>query len=94
MSNAMTKLQIENAIAEKANVPKKTVHEVLLAMTDLAYTEAANSFTIPGIGKLVLVDRAARQGRNPRTGETIQIPAKQAVKFRLAKVCKDAVLKK
>jgi DNA-binding protein HU-beta len=47
---------------------------------------------IPGIGKLVLMERAERQGRNPATGETITIPAKQVLKFRVAKACKDAVL--
>ncbi len=93
MGKAMTKSQIEDAIAAKTDAPKKTVKEVLAALTELAYKQAANSFTLPGIGKLVLVNRAARQGRNPRTGETIQIPAKRAVKFRVSKVCKDAVLK-
>ena len=46
----------------------------------------------PGLGKLVLVDRKARQGRNPQTGEVIQIPAKKVVKFRIAKACKDSIL--
>ncbi|MBI5970289.1 MAG: HU family DNA-binding protein [Deltaproteobacteria bacterium] len=93
MDKAMTKSQIEEAIVTKTNADKKTVRAVIEALTELAYEEAANSFTVPGIGKLVLVDRAARQGRNPRTGETIQIPAKRAVKFRISKACKDAVLK-
>ncbi|MDO8426498.1 MAG: HU family DNA-binding protein [Deltaproteobacteria bacterium] len=94
MAKAMTRSQIEDHIAKKAGVPKKTVREILADMADLAYEEAKNGFTIPGLGKLVLVNRLARQGRNPRTGETIQIPAKQVVKFRIAKACKDAVLKK
>lgn len=92
MTKAMTKSQIEDTIAKSTGLPKKSVHEVLTSMADLAHKEAANSFTIPGIGKLVLVNRQARTGRNPRTGETIQIPAKTAVKFRIAKACKDAVL--
>jgi DNA-binding protein HU-beta len=58
----------------------------------MAYKNAKNSFTLPGIGKLVLVDRKARLGRNPKTGETIQIPAKKVVKFRIAKACKDAII--
>ena len=58
----------------------------------LAYEEAKNSFTLPGIGKLVLVQRQARMGRNPATGETIHIPAKKVVKFRVAKAAKDAIL--
>ena len=58
----------------------------------LAYKEAKNGFAMPGIGKLVLVNRAARMGRNPATGEQIHIPAKTVVKFRIAKVCKESVL--
>ena len=46
------------------------------------------------IGKLVLVNRKARKGRNPATGEEIMIPAKKVVKFRVAKAAKDAILGK
>ncbi|HAS84425.1 MAG TPA: DNA-binding protein, partial [Verrucomicrobia bacterium] len=59
---------------------------------NLAYAEAASGFTLPGIGKLMLVERAERQGRNPSSGESITIPAKTVVKFRVAKACKDALL--
>ncbi len=90
---AMTKSQIEEHIAEATGVPKKSVKDVLAKMAELAYREAKNQFTVPGLGKLVLVDRPARTGRNPRTGEEIQIPAKKAVKFRLSKACKDEVLR-
>ena len=48
--------------------------------------------TLPGLGKLVLVNRKARMGRNPATGEAIQIKAKRVVKFRVAKAAKDAIL--
>ncbi len=61
-------------------------------LTALAYKEAKNSFTIPGVGKLVLVNRKARMGRNPATGEEIKIPAKRVVKFRVSKKAKDAIL--
>jgi DNA-binding protein HU-beta len=61
-------------------------------LVKLAYKEAKKSFVLPGLGKLVLVDRKARQGRNPKTGETIMIPAKKVVKFRIAKQAKDAIL--
>lgn len=94
MVKSMTRSQVEDHIAKKTGVQKKLVKEIFQEMAELAYREAANSFTIPGIGKLVLVNRAERTGRNPRTGETIQIPAKKAVKFRIAKSCKDAVLGK
>ncbi|NJO85716.1 MAG: HU family DNA-binding protein, partial [Synechococcaceae cyanobacterium RM1_1_27] len=62
------------------------------SLCDLAYGEAKKGFTLPGFGKLVLVNRKARMGRNPATGETIKIPAKKVVKFRVAKACKDAIL--
>ncbi|HAO92903.1 MAG: DNA-binding protein [Deltaproteobacteria bacterium GWC2_56_8] len=94
MAKAMTKSQIEDSISKKTGIQKKGVKDVLAELSNLAYQEAPNSFTIPGIGKLVLVNRPARTGRNPRTGEAIQIPDKQVVKFRIAKACKDAVLKK
>ncbi|MGH2403247.1 MAG: HU family DNA-binding protein, partial [bacterium] len=51
------------------------------------------SFTLPGIGKLVLVNRKARMGRNPQTGQPIHIPARRVVRFRVAKAAKDAVLR-
>ena len=52
----------------------------------------SGEFTLPGIAKLVLQNREARMGRNPATGEAIEIPAKQVVKARIAKQLKDAVL--
>ena len=64
----------------------------LEALVALAYKNAKNSFTIPGLGKIVLVNRKARMGRNPATGETIKIAAKRVVKFRVAKAAKDAIL--
>ena len=88
----LTKSQIATAIAEKANIPKRQAVEILEIIADLAYKNAKNSFTLPGLGQLVLVNRKARIGRNPATGEEIKIPAKKVVKFRVAKACKDAVL--
>lgn len=88
----MTKTQTLAALAEKTGLSKTDVASVLEELATLAYSEAKDGFTIPGIGKLVLVHRNARMGRNPATGETIQIPAKTVVKFRIAKACKDSVL--
>ena len=62
------------------------------AVYNLAYKNAKNSFTLPGLGKIVLVNRKARIGRNPATGEQIKIAAKRVVKFRVAKAAKDAIL--
>ena len=66
--------------------------QTLEALVAIAYKNAKNSFTIPGLGKIVLVNRKARMGRNPATGETIKIAAKRVVKFRVAKAAKDAIL--
>ncbi|TSA35783.1 MAG: HU family DNA-binding protein [Opitutales bacterium] len=92
MSKALTKSQIAAALAEKAVLSKKQAVAILEIIAALAYKNAKNSFTLPGLGKLVLVQRKARLGRNPATGETIQIKAKKVVKFRVAKAAKDAIL--
>jgi len=90
----MTKSQLSAHIAEKAGITKKTAAEIIDELAVVAYSEARKNkqFTLPGIGKLVLNDRKARKGRNPATGQEIDIPAKTVVKFRVAKACKDAVL--
>jgi DNA-binding protein HU-beta len=75
-----------------AELSKKQVGAVIDALVGLAYKEAKNKFTLPGLGKLELKNRKARVGRNPKTGEPINIPAKRVVKFRVAKAAKDAIL--
>ncbi len=92
MAKALSKAQIVAAIADKAELPKKQTAEILDYIAELAYKHAKDTFTLPGIGKLVLNNRAARVGRNPKTGEAINIPAKRVVKFRVAKAAKDAIL--
>ena len=94
MGKSMSKAALVAHFAKKSGLTKKAVASMFEELAKLAYKEARNSFTLPGIGKLVLVDRKARMGRNPKTGETIQIPAKTVVKFRVAKACKEAVLPK
>jgi DNA-binding protein HU-beta len=94
MGKAMSKTAIVAHFAKKFDMKKKAVASIFEELATLSYKEAKNSFTLPGIGKLVLVNRKARQGRNPKTGEVIQIPAKTVVKFRVAKACKEAVLPK
>jgi DNA-binding protein HU-beta len=88
----MTKTQLIAKLAENNEVPKATAKAILEDLAAIAYKEAKVGFTVPGIGKLVLVHRKARKGRNPATGEAIRIPAKKVVKFRIAKVCKDAIV--
>jgi DNA-binding protein HU-beta len=92
MAKALSKAQIAALVAEKAQLTKKQAVEILDHIAALAYKHAKDTFTLPGIGKLVLKNRAARMGRNPKTGEQIQIKAKRVVKFRVAKAAKDAIL--
>ena len=92
MGKPMSKSAIIGHFAAKFDMKKKMAATIFEELANLAYKEAKNSFTLPGIGKLVLVNRKARVGRNPKTGEQIQIPAKTVVKFRVAKACKEAVL--
>jgi len=88
----LTKTQTIAELAEKTELSKKDVTAVLDALVELSYKQAKLGFTIPGLGKLVVQNRAARTGRNPATGETIKIPAKKVLKFRIAKAAKDAIV--
>ena len=92
MEKALSKSQIASVLAEKVGITKKQSVEYLEALAALACSNAKNTFTLPGLGKLKLRDRAARVGRNPATGATIQIPAKRVVKFQVSKAAKDAIL--
>ena len=94
MAKAMTKSKIVAALAEKAGITKKQAALLLETQAQMAYKEAKNGFTIPGIGKLVVRSYKARMGRNPQTGEAIKIPAKRRLKFVVAKAAKDACLGK
>jgi DNA-binding protein HU-beta len=92
MAKPMTKSQLVAKLAEKASLTKRAAAGILHFIAEVAYKEAKNTFTLPGLGKLMLVQRKARMGRNPATGETIRIKAKKVVKFRVAKAAKDAIL--
>lgn len=95
MANRLTKSQIMAALAESWGVSKKQAGEMYDKMVALAYGEIkrAGEFVMPGLGKMVKKHRAARQGRNPATGATIQIPAKTVLKFAVGKAAKDELLK-
>lgn len=90
----MTKSQLVSELAEKLGSTKKGINDYLDIIAEIAYkeTKKSGSFVLPGFGKLVKVQRKARTGRNPATGETIKIKAKTVVKFRVAKACKDSIL--
>lgn len=94
MAKGMTKSQVLQALAEKLGKTRKEASDMMEAIVSLAYNETKKSgeFTMPGLGKLVKKQRAARLGRNPATGQQIQIPAKTVVKFRVSKQAKDAIL--
>lgn len=90
----MSKSAIVSALAEATSLSKKDVAALMDAQADLALKEVKKNgeFVVAGLGKLVKIDRPARMGRNPATGENIKIAAKTVVKFRVAKAAKDAVL--
>jgi DNA-binding protein HU-beta len=94
-TTTMTKTALVTYLADtmKPPVSKKIVATFLLALAEIAIKETKKNgvFVLPGIGRLVKAHRKARTGRNPQNGETIQIKAKTVVKFRVAKVVKDAI---
>jgi DNA-binding protein HU-beta len=93
MAKMMTKTQIAGHIANKFELSKKQSTEILMELANLAAKQAKNGFVFPGVGKLVIVNRKARMGRNPQTGEAIKIAAKRVLKFRIAKAMKELALK-
>ncbi len=90
----MTKSQFFQALADKLGVSKKEAQRTYEALVELIYDQikANGVVNLPDLGKMQKKERAARMGRNPATGETIQIPAKTVLKFRVAKAAKDALL--
>jgi DNA-binding protein HU-beta len=90
----MTQTQLVRSLAESSETNNKTARTLLesLASTAIAEVKKNGVFVLPGIGRLVRVERKARMGRNPATGEAIKIPAKKVVKFRVAKAAKDAIV--
>ena len=90
----MTQSQLIQALADKCEITKRVSKEMLTTLTEIALGEVKKNgmFVVPGLGRLVRVDRKARMGRNPATGEAIKIPAKKVVRFRVAKAAKDAIV--
>jgi len=90
----MTQTQIVQTLADKCEVTKKVAKAMMdsLAQTAISEVKKNGVFVLPGIGRLVRVDRKARMGRNPATGEAIKIAAKKVVKFRVAKAAKDSIV--
>jgi DNA-binding protein HU-beta len=88
----LTKSQILDYLAKKTGATKKMTGQFVEEFVALAYKEAKKQFVVPGLGKLVVASRKKRMGRNPQTGETMVIPARKVLKFRIAKQAKDAIL--
>jgi DNA-binding protein HU-beta len=94
MAAKLTQSQFVKKLAETVGVTTKVAKSLTTAYAELAVAETKKNgmAVLPGVGRLVRVDRKARLGRNPATGETIKIPAKKVVKFRVAKAVKDAIV--
>ena len=92
----MGKSELFAHFAERFDMKRTQVRDLFDELTSLAEKELKRSgeFQLPGMVKLVLQKRKAREGRNPATGETIAIPAKTVVKARIVKQMKDAVIPK
>ena len=89
----MNKTDLIAAVAEKAEVSKKDAEKALKAFTDVVTEElkAGGKIQLVGFGTFEVSERAAREGRNPQTGETMQIAASKVPKFKVGKALKDAV---
>jgi DNA-binding protein HU-beta len=93
MATTMTKTQLVRSLAEKLTLTNKQSAAFLENLADIAVKETKRNgvFVLPGLGRLKKMQRKARMGRNPQTGEPIQIKAKTVAKFYLAKAAKDAI---
>lgn len=92
---AMTKSEIAAHLADRVGISKKQVNQFFEAQAELAYKQAKNTFVVPGLGKLVLATSAPREmvmRFGPKQGQTVKVPAKRRIKFRVAKAAKDAIL--
>jgi nucleoid DNA-binding protein len=95
MSEKMSKSEVLTHLAEKTGLKKKEVALVLDELAQLAYQEAHNTFTVPGLGLLALSERPARKmvmRFGPKAGQEIEVPAKRVVKFRVSKAAKEAII--
>ena len=89
----LTQTSLIKELSAATGVTTKVAKTLITAFVDiiLKETKKNGSSIVPGLGKLVRVDRKARLGRNPATGASIKIPAKKVVKFRIAKAVKDSI---
>ena len=92
----MNKTELVAAIAEKTELSKKDAEKALKAFTDVVAEELkkGEKVQLVGFGTFEVAEREAREGRNPRTGETMTIAASKSPKFKAGKVLKDALKEK
>ena len=93
MSNTLTITDLTNTLATATDTTKKAAKEQIEAVVALIADELTkgNTVRINGLGTFSVVDREARTGRNPQTGEALEIPASKAVKFKVTTALKAAV---
>ena len=89
----MNKTELIAVVAEKAELSKKDAEKAIKAFTDAVSEELVKGGKIQlvGFGTFEVAERAAREGRNPRTGETMTIAASKAPKFKAGKALKDSI---
>jgi len=89
----MNQSELTAKVAAISGETKKATEAVLKATADVIASalQEGGEVTLPGLGKLYVKERAAREGRNPKTGETIAIPAGKSPGFKAAKALKDAI---
>ncbi len=89
----MNKAEFVAAIAEKTELSKKDAEKAVKAFTDVVAEElkAGGKVQLVGFGTFEVVERAAREGRNPQTGETMKIAASKSPKFKAGKALKDSI---
>ncbi len=90
----MNKADLIDKMATEANISKAAAEKALGALTDGVKTalQKGEPVTLIGFGTYSVTERKARTGRNPQTGEELQIPAKKAIKFKAGKVLREAVV--
>ena len=89
----MNKTELIAAIAEKTELSRKDAEKALKALTEVVEEELkkGEKIQLVGFGTFEVSERAAREGRNPQTGETMQIAASKSPKFKAGKALKDAI---
>lgn len=87
----MTKQDVVETIAKKSKLPKSEVAEVLNTALDVITQNIKKGVVLTGFGTFMISKRKARIGRNPKTGETIKIPAMSVPRFKAGRTLKDAV---